>query len=252
MISTEEIKKHQIEELSEYIKLLEKDYSTDDYYLFRGQREDWDLLPKLCRPDLDLIKADILASEKAILHDFKLEATSYLTPQPTNDWEWLSIAQHHGLPTRLLDWTKNPLAALWFAVKKPSEDKRKYGIVWVLRPNVNEIITDTKTSSPFEGNRTIIYEPNHISIRIKAQEAVFSVHKYIPEQSGFIALNNNRIYRRRLVKLIIPADTFSDLRCQLHRCGTHAASLFPGIDGIAELITWRHSRYADDAVPGNK
>jgi FRG domain len=233
-----------INELSEYIKFLESNYSTDDYYLFRGQREDWDLLPKLCR--VDLIKVNILASEKAILRDFNLEAASYFNPKPNNDWDLLSIAQHHGLPTRLLDWTKNPLAALWFAVKEPALEN-KYGVVWVLKAGEKDIITDTESSKPFEGARTNVFEPNHIAARIKAQDGAFTVHKYIEKSSSFLALNKNNIYKQQLRKIIIPADAFSNLRCQLHRCGVHAASLFPGLDGLAEFITWRHSRFADDA-----
>ncbi|NTW88759.1 MAG: FRG domain-containing protein, partial [Desulfobulbaceae bacterium] len=145
--------------LSEYIKHIETYYSTDDYYLFRGQREDWDLLPKLCR--LDFINTKIIETEKIILRDFKIEAASYFNSQLKNDWDLLSIAQHHGLPTRLLDWTKNPLAALWFAVRKPAKEKNKNGVVWVLKAEKRDIVIDTETKKPFEGSRTNIFEPNH-------------------------------------------------------------------------------------------
>jgi type I restriction enzyme M protein len=50
-----------------------------------------------------------------MLEKFKREAIPYLTIKPNDDWDWLALAQHHGLPTRLLDWTQNPLVAVGIA-----------------------------------------------------------------------------------------------------------------------------------------
>jgi hypothetical protein len=62
------------------------------------------------------VKTEIERFEDDIFKSFKRKSRSYLSCIPEDDWEWLAVARHYGLPTRFLDWTKNPLVALYFAV----------------------------------------------------------------------------------------------------------------------------------------
>ena len=100
-------------------KLIQK--RVQDTTVYRGVKDaSYDLVPKVGRKDLKWNHKSVKDAEKYMLTLFKQRAISFLTFSPRNDWEWLALAQHYGLPTRLLDWSRNPLVAAYFAVNETS------------------------------------------------------------------------------------------------------------------------------------
>ena len=236
----------EVEALSQYIAFVKDHCSDDSIILFRGQREDHPLLPKIARIKT---KGPVTDCEKLMLDDLKKRSIPYLTIKIETDWDWLALAQHHGLATRLLDWTINPLAALWFAVEKPPV-KINRGVVWIYKPDSADIILSKDEKSPFDGNRTEVFQPDHITSRIVSQGGWFTVHKYQQPKGDrprrFIALDNLGRAKPRLTKLIIPSKKFATLRLELDRCGINSGSLFPGLDGMCSHIQWSHSLLKDE------
>jgi hypothetical protein len=191
-------------------------------FIYRGVHStSFQLIPKLGRCG---IKADKLGiKEKTLLRLFKEQAIPFLKFNPENDWDWLALAQHHGLPTRLLDWTRNPLVAAYFSVERASEED---SLVYAY-PNEKFIITTTNPD-PFKINEVGKFIPRHITTRITAQTGLFSIHPKPLE-----ALTSTEIER-----LIIKNNFRKKFKRILFKYGIHRASLFPGLDGLAEHIQW--------------
>jgi len=166
----------------------------------------------------------------------------------------LAVAQHHGLPTRLLDWSVNALSALWFAVEKPAKDSESYGVVWVFEAKSGlverdgDYISRKSSKDPFSTSRSCILVPRYISKRIVAQGGYFTVHASMLKEPHFLRLDEEDAFKDRLMKLVIPAKFFPTIRHQLTRMGTNAMTIYPDLGGLCQDIKWRYS-WAEDEIP---
>lgn len=248
-----------IESITQYISYIEKkriEIEKGDIrkeLLFRGQPIDRPLLPKLARLGVRIFENDLLTTEKIILEEFKRGITPLSELKPENNWDLLALAQHHGLPTRLLDWSSNALVALWFAVEQPAKynpEKKEHedGVVWILQAEKNDFRKATNEKDPLSNEVTKIFRSSIISRRISAQAGIFTVHK-INEGDRVIKFETHRRFKDKLEKLVIPANRFPVLRKQLNALGINNSTIFPDIDGLCKHLQWKYMNYQDEILP---
>ena len=178
-------------------------------------------------------------AEETMVRHFVRSAGPYVKHVPSSRVEWLALAQHHGLPTRLLDWTESLFVAAYFAVEK-GRQQNTLPTIYCVR-DVPVIPVDRHDGLDDIVDDATLYYPPHISPRIPAQSAVFTVHK---DPSVAWAPDS-------LVRIVIEQKTLS-MKLDLNACGVHKASLFPDIDGLAQHQAWlykwgEHMHYDDDA-----
>lgn len=191
---------------------------------YRGVKStDYKLIPKIGR-----FKQHTAAIrdrfEMGQFDHFKDAALPYLNYTPKNDWEWLALAQHHGLPTRLLDWTRNPLVAAWFAVRETYD-----GDSAIYCYTNTRMIDLVQCPDPFKREKVGKFVPSHLTPRIKAQAGLFTIHpKCDDELSG-----------PEIRTIIIDSKFRVPLLEILERYGVHYASMFPDLDGLCSHLTWQ-------------
>lgn len=193
-------------------------------WVFRGQPDaDAPLIPKIGRSSIET------QHEKWIFHQFVRDAAAYLNPMPDSEWDLLALARHHGLPTRLLDWTENALAAAFFACYEHYDVD---GAIYML--SCRDVVRDEP--SPFEITSLMRYRPRHITRRIAAQRGLFTVH---PQPREPLALSDSG--HVRVHRVVIDRGFKRKLRWNLSRFNVNLASLFPDLDGLTAHITWMFS-----------
>lgn len=163
--------------------------------------------------------------ETSLLAVFRRGAVIHMATQPRNNWEWLALAQHYGLPTRLLDWTFNPLVALYFAVEANCETD---AVLFALNAGKKMSEAIVESGDRFAIDMPMKYLPSAQTPRIVAQEGLFTVQPNVS-----LPLGDQLLADWRLDQITIPASAKAELIYQLFRQGVHRTSLFPDIDGLA-------------------
>ena len=198
-----------------------KSISSGEDIIYRGHADsEWKLIPSIGRYFTGPW-GKVVEREKKSLDEFKKRAIPYLKYTPKSDIEWLCLMQHHGCSTRLLDFTSNPLIALFFATD-PSIEKdgevivAKYG-------RSHENVSNEKL---FERTHDFAYLPPHITERIIGQFGSF-VYSSNPIQP---------LSDKQIDKIHIKKNSKHQIRTELKTLGISQSTLFPGLDGICKDI----------------
>lgn len=228
------MRKVEVDSFVSFIKEVDVFDLLVDLVVFRGQPVQGDLLPSVARKNP---REDTANEEKKVLEQLRLQGASMLAEVGGSDLDLLVVAQHYGLKTRLLDWTSNPLAALWFAC---ADEQKGDVFVYALEAD-NLQAKDVYAQDPFARAKTQVFQPRLNNPRIIAQHGWFTLHRYATKNSRFVALEHNTETKTCLHEIKIPENKRQDLLSALDRHGVSAKTLFPDLGGLCRQLNWKHN-----------
>jgi hypothetical protein len=192
--------------------------------------------------------------EEHILRNYIRYSRPYLPGPPANEWELLVSAQHHGVPTRLLDWSYSPLVAAHFATLDRHRDTDR--IIWrldwqavhrkfnlpelaLLIEDLQNLFTDEQPFTPWKlfqakahrRDFACLIEPPSIDARIISQSATFTLCS--DKTRSFADFLEEHELTCALTRFIIPRGEVARFRDQLDLVGVDERLIFPDLDGVA-------------------
>ncbi len=246
---------------------------------FRGQpNRSYKLTPGLYRPEIEKYRYD----EITIFTAFKGLAAAFASPRPSNDWEWYFLAQHYQMPTRLLDWTENALAAIYYATsseflkqdeayleqmlargpKSPIYDEHS-PTIWMLDPGTLNWWSHGKKflfgtpgdySDPYlpevlkkPGSYNINRHPVAIHVprsnpRIIAQQGTFIIFGRSKHPIDEIATDRDPQAKLHLACIMLDRNNLAAVWDNLQIAGVGELTLFPELDSVAKHVTRSYQR----------
>lgn len=246
---------YQVESWQEFLDLIESD--TLRGWAFRGQRDaEWGLESSLTRRLKLFVPQDKWASqEDRAIRVFKRKAHYFLddTSSLKDDLRCLALMQHHGAPTRLLDFTKSPFVASYFALQSCTTSAAVFAVntpaLWhqatpCEHPELTREVIDPRNPDAlnryYMSNKFPVVwpgEPWTMDRRIVAQAGTFMLPGRI-DVSVESLLNQYNYTKPLLVKIILPAHIRKEAMESLYRMNISNATLFPDLDGLARSISY--------------
>jgi hypothetical protein len=196
-----------------------------------------------------------LELEAPLLRTFRKYARK-LAESDDSPWSWLALAQHHGLPTRLLDWTFSPYVALHFMTEDPRTFDQD-GVVWAvdyarargcLPERLRRVLEDEEANvftgemlsmavpslrelDELGGDFVVFFEPPSIDDRIVNQYALFSLMAGGARVDRWLEAHPE-LGRR----IVVPASLKWEVRDKLDQANVTERVLYPGLDGLSRWL----------------
>lgn len=241
-----------LSELVAYITYLQKETKTIFWY--RGQRDaTWTVQAGVYRDDHQ-------QHERNYVHRFRARAgTRYANlPRQEELALWLSLMQHYGLPTRLLDWSRSPLVAAYFALESyiyEHPDEESDAAIWILEPHslnsleCGQAITPTldanmceplvksaffdrspETNSATDQAQVLAVMASEHDLRMFVQQGCFTIH------SDPTPLNLRPHSDKYLSQIVVPADSVRKLAHEVEVCGFRKGDIYPDLGNLASEL----------------
>jgi hypothetical protein len=243
--------------LGQFLHNITLDHDLGLGWVFRGQSDcSKPLLPKAgreeyyCRATSYWKNRRQSSSDLGRFKEWRDQAVAISNELPGNDFECLAYAQHYGLATRLLDWTDNPLVALFFSAEQAHDID---GAVFFYLPS---IYVDAQTAALDSFDVVALYRPRPFDRRIAAQGGVFTYHPnpLAPLEPTEIP-QNQRVWIDDLEREVPQGMNLRAVRVEaklkplllreLAKVGISRRTLFPDLEGLSSHINWETNGIAD-------
>lgn len=245
-----EVRVHSWAEFAGYI-------SGRDGWAFRGQSDaSWPLLSALPRRllHIDVPREQWRQREERATRIFRRKAHVYFPDRAVldDDLRCLAIMQHHGAPTRLLDFTKSPFVAAFFALEQARGDAAVYALntpwIWAAGPDFDPSLTRDEIDPRIPGNFERYFavnrlpvvwfgEPREMDRRLVAQSGLLVVPGIL-ERPLDVLLDEYARGQVLVERVLIGRKVRSEVMHELYRMNITQASLFPDLEGLARSIVY--------------